>query len=336
MDVATSHPTTHTTTIPPLNLPPPPFPTPVTIGASETTEEPTTWGKALHGKGQKKVLWGEKVITKVPDLFEPLCILYPFGICGPLKKRGRSLNRFSLAPNFFWDENDPAADPPMDTTASLAGPSSAGPQRAGKRPRATMEDVEDEDDRWTQDFPSKSRAGAILEECSTQFEKIRQKQKEGGEAPWYPFESEDEWELGRWLMTSGLSQTKTDDYLKLKAVREGINPSFHNNGAFLQRIDALPDGPGWDPLECIKELLGNPAFTKQRYEPCRIFKGKDENGEDINQEHSEMWTAEWWWKIQLLFFAGTTFFQPRSTVHPGNAFTHDTPLDAAPVWDSGQ
>ncbi|KAJ7845019.1 hypothetical protein B0H14DRAFT_2182041, partial [Mycena olivaceomarginata] len=132
----------------------------------------------------------------------------------------------------------------------------------------------------------------------TQFEKLRDKQKNKGHAPWEPFESEDEWELARWLMTSGLSN-KTDEYLKLKTVREGINPSFHNSRAFLKRIDALEDGPKWtcypfelvgdeldadgnpkteiveiwcrDPVECVRELVGNAAFTKQAYAPYRIF-----------------------------------------------------------------
>ncbi|KAJ7689553.1 hypothetical protein B0H17DRAFT_872490, partial [Mycena rosella] len=126
----------------------------------------------------------------------------------------------------------------------------------------------------------------------TFFETLREQQRDAGRAPWYPFESEDQWELARWLMTSGLSQKKTDSYLKLKtvrtSVREGINPSFHNNRAFLKHIDALPEGPQWfchpfelkgdevdadgqpkteivelwhrDPLECIQELLGNPSF----------------------------------------------------------------------------
>ncbi|KAJ7762799.1 hypothetical protein DFH07DRAFT_867460 [Mycena maculata] len=226
-------------------------------------------------------------------------------------------------------EDGVSADPPSDT----AVPSPEIP-RPTKRPRATVEEIPDEDERWTQDFPEEFQAGAVLEECKTQFEKLRQEQKDHGENPWHPFESEDEWELARWLMNSGLSQSKTDDYLKLKVVREGINPSFHNNRAFLQRIDSLPDGPRWrchpftlkgdevdadgkaktetvemwyrNPLECIRELLGNPSFTKQCYEPSRIFKAQDENGEGINREYNEMWTADWWWNIQELLPKGAT------------------------------
>lgn len=124
-----------------------------------------------------------------------------------------------------------------------------------------MEEVEDEDARWVQDFPDKVQAGAAFGPCETQFEECRRQQKGEGHEPWYPFQSEEEWELARWLMTSGLSQSKTDDFLKLKSVRafkkilkaqlidpqvrEGIKPAFHNNRAFLKHVDALPEGPGW-------------------------------------------------------------------------------------------
>ncbi|KAJ6616697.1 hypothetical protein B0H10DRAFT_2389376 [Mycena sp. CBHHK59/15] len=185
-----------------------------------------------------------------------------------------------------------------------------------------QKEVEDEDDRWTQEFPAELAAGAVLAECQTQFERLQQKQKQENGAPWAPFETEEEWELARWLMTSGLSQGKTDNFLKLKAVWEGINPSFHNNCSFLQRIDALLEGSQWfchtfelkgdeidadgnpkteivemwhrDPLECVRELLGNPSFLGQAYEPRRVFK----NSDGTNREYSEMCTADWWWYIQ--------------------------------------
>jgi hypothetical protein len=79
--------------------------------------------------------------------------------------------------------------------------------------------------------------------------------------------------------------------------------SFQNNRAFLKFVDALPEGPQWychafelvgdeldadqqpkketvemwyrDPVECVRELLGNPSFkTKQGYRPIRIYKNK--------------------------------------------------------------
>ncbi|KAJ6456801.1 hypothetical protein C8R47DRAFT_996166 [Mycena vitilis] len=229
------------------------------------------------------------------------------------------------------DSEDDVVDPPR--VNSLNQPSIPQEDNSKKRRRATVEEVEDEDARWFQPFPEARAAGAILAECQTQFEKLREDQKSKGQAPWSPFESEDEWELARWLMTSGISQKKTDAYLNLKTVREGSNPSFHNNRAFLQRIDALPEGPKWrcypfelvgdelnadgeakkeivemwcrDPVECVRELVGNPAFTEQVYEPCRIFK-KRVDGKYSNREFNEMWTADWWWDIQELLPVGAT------------------------------
>ncbi|KAJ7207810.1 hypothetical protein B0H12DRAFT_1034405 [Mycena haematopus] len=60
-----------------------------------------------------------------------------------------------------------------------------------------------------------------------------------------------------------------------------------------------------DPIEIVKELLANPSFVKQGYKPIRIFKHLHK-GRYSNQEFSEMWTAEWWWKLQELLPEGAT------------------------------
>jgi Plavaka transposase len=87
-------------------------------------------------------------------------------------------------------------------------------------------------------------------------------------------------------------------YLQIK---DGADPAFHNVRVLLKQIDALPDGPNWtctsfqikgdlfgtdralktedvelwhrDPVECVKELMGNPAFKgKQFYTPKRVYR----------------------------------------------------------------
>jgi hypothetical protein len=96
----------------------------------------------------------------------------------------------------------------------------------------------------------------------------------------------------------------------------------------LEKIDALPDVPGWtcevfeitgdqvdardarserklteevelwrrDPVECIKELIGNPAFQKHmRFEPERVFT----DAKRTNEKFDNMWTCEWWWDLQV-------------------------------------
>ena len=100
--------------------------------------------------------------------------------------------------------------------------------------------------------------------------------------------------------------------------------SFRNKNELLKKVKGLPKGPGWkcemlttkgdvvdkkgkprveklelwkrDPIECIKDLMANPLFSKHmRYAPERLY--EDEAGE--KPIFSEMWTGEWWEKIQV-------------------------------------
>ncbi|KAJ7193749.1 hypothetical protein GGX14DRAFT_378748 [Mycena pura] len=206
----------------------------------------------------------------------------------------------------------------------IAGSGAAPALAAGKRQRATVEEV-DEDDRWTCDYPEKREAGKQGAPCKSQYQQRLDEQTAAGREPWYPFASKAEWEFGRWLMTCGVSQSKIEELLKLDAIKP-MNLSFHNTRAFLQRIDAIPAGPEWichpfqltgdekddkeefkheivelwyrDPVECVRELLGNPMLANQGYEPCRVFRAMDNAGNLLNQEYSEMWTADWWWETQ--------------------------------------
>lgn len=50
-----------------------------------------------------------------------------------------------------------------------------------------------------------------------------------------------------------------------------------------------------DPVECIRELFGNPAFeTNLYYEPYKVY--RDEGC--MNREYSDLWTGDWWWNLQ--------------------------------------
>ncbi|KAL1751665.1 hypothetical protein FB107DRAFT_221536 [Schizophyllum commune] len=188
---------------------------------------------------------------------------------------------------------------------------------------------------FVEEYPDK-KAGAPCrrEQEQTVFEKIRQRQEELGLPAWGNFASMGEWEQAEWLMTSGLSHTKIDRYLKLSSVRD-MHMSFKNKRKFLMYIDALPCGPEWtcdekvvrgnkmgadgvfleevlelwrrDPVDCIRELIGNPAFKgKTVYSPQRIFRSKDTAGNGLNREYSEMWTADWWWDLQKQLPIGST------------------------------
>lgn len=105
---------------------------------------------------------------------------------------------------------------------------------------------------------------------------------------------------------------------------ERVGLSFHNTYSFLKKIDQLPTGPDWvceivkvsgdveaedgetlgeelelwhrNPMECIQELIGNPAFKdKIVFEPGQFF--TDEGC--TNRIIDEAWTADWWWKAHV-------------------------------------
>ncbi|KAF7336496.1 hypothetical protein MSAN_02304300 [Mycena sanguinolenta] len=211
------------------------------------------------------------------------------------------------------DDDEPTINPPIPENPPNSA--STANNNARKRPRATVEDVEDEDERWVQPFPEEFKAGARYGHCKTSFQKLREAQEEKGHAPWEPFDSKDIWELGHWLMTSGLSGKKIDAYLQLKTVREGSKPSFHNNRKFLQYIDALPDGPQWDcyPFEIVGDELDMDGKRKTEIVEmwCRdpvecVRELSFKAGQYSNREFHEMWTGVWWWEIQLLLPVGST------------------------------
>jgi hypothetical protein len=122
------------------------------------------------------------------------------------------------------DENAPFmdADPPLPPLPSVE--SDAETEANVMQPqchRAEMEELFDEEEeeglRWVEDFPT--AAGERKGQCESAFQKHRNAQQAAGDAPWAPFESQKEWELARWLMTSGVSKKKIDTFLKLESVR---------------------------------------------------------------------------------------------------------------------
>ena len=104
-------------------------------------------------------------------------------------------------------------------------------------------------------------------------------------------------------------------------IRKRAQLSFKNKKSFFKKVDTLPTGTPWicdivsvtgdlvgpngqslteeleiwrrDPVECIEELIGNPAFEPfMSYAPVRVTKGGD-------RYYSEMNTCEWWWDTQV-------------------------------------
>ena len=54
-----------------------------------------------------------------------------------------------------------------------------------------------------------------------------------------------------------------------------------------------------DPIECIRELIGNPAFRDYlAYAPERVYTNQDAT----IRRYDEMWTADWWWNLQVCYY----------------------------------
>ena len=57
-----------------------------------------------------------------------------------------------------------------------------------------------------------------------------------------------------------------------------------------------------DPVAIVQELIGNPAFRDCiAYSPERVY----EDEERLERVIDEMWTADWWWALQVRELAVT-------------------------------
>ncbi|KAI1782800.1 hypothetical protein LXA43DRAFT_1103400 [Ganoderma leucocontextum] len=189
-----------------------------------------------------------------------------------------------------------------------------------KRRRVTIEEVEDDNDdqSWTHEkFPGP--VATTHGEGVTVFSDLLTEQKSMREDPYSPFRDSKEWGLVKWLMRR-TTQTGADEYLKLEITREVTKPSFKNKESLLKKVDKLAVGPLWhcdivevtgdlpgpkgeplteemdlwrrDPVACVADLIGNPAFRDFIvYEPVRVKR-------DGQRYYSEMSTGDWWWNMQ--------------------------------------
>ncbi|KAF7290282.1 hypothetical protein MIND_01342200 [Mycena indigotica] len=235
----------------------------------------------------------------------------------------------------------PSVPSPSFDHPVLEGPRSPSPRSP------TVEEVDDDttndpistyDPQYLhrQSYPAERKAGERQWRDKTPFEEWRDQREAKGEDACSPFPSLDDWDVARWLVRSGLSQGSIDEFLHLKNVQGKLDPPFATSRAFFKHIDALPTGPQWmctpmtvtgdemdgngerkvevvelwhrNPLQCIAELLGNPAFKEdQTFKPMRLFRTRDTlTGELKNQEYDEMWTGTWWWDTQDLLEDGAT------------------------------
>ncbi|KAF7971172.1 hypothetical protein HWV62_21918 [Athelia sp. TMB] len=131
------------------------------------------------------------------------------------------------------------------------------------------------------------------------------------------------WELGSWLLRSGLSMRLIDDFLRLQKIKE-LSMSYHNAKELRNRAEMLPEGPQWkckpwkvtthptkrpinlfyrDSIDCIRALFRNPLFSDaMHYTPFREFK----TAERIVRVYEEWMSANAAWNIQDKLPEGAT------------------------------
>ena len=73
---------------------------------------------------------------------------------------------------------------------------------------------------WVGEYPEEAHIAAVLRHASTIFEELRDQRENTGLTNYAPFENCEEWELAKWLITSGLSQEAINEYLTLPIVRQ--------------------------------------------------------------------------------------------------------------------
>ncbi|KAJ6571013.1 hypothetical protein DFH09DRAFT_1246876 [Mycena vulgaris] len=108
---------------------------------------------------------------------------------------------------------------------------------------------------------------------------------------YYPFATEEEWELVSWLTRANLSMAATNEFLKLRLVKK-LSLSFSTSKDLRSRVEILPQGPQWqskrwetvfpvkrpltlfyrDPVQLLQSLLQNPLVQDYiHYTPFRLY-----------------------------------------------------------------
>lgn len=128
----------------------------------------------------------------------------------------------------------PSNTPPPTATGDLPSPdiphneipdhpAEGPPPPARRHPPVTIEDVEDEEPPYAapkvviDHYP---HAGSTYPgEYLTSWEAKLATDRNANTPPWSPFTSTDDWDVAKWLTTSGVSQSEMNKFLKLMKVR---------------------------------------------------------------------------------------------------------------------
>ncbi|KAG9107022.1 hypothetical protein FRC07_008704, partial [Ceratobasidium sp. 392] len=173
--------------------------------------------------------------------------------------------------------------------------------------------------------------GTPLRRCKPMLEKIFRDRVANGRSPDWPFADYLEFEFVKWMVVNDISQTARDKLIKLP-IMERCGLSFASNYSLNKLLDKLPSaGPRWtriqrtitgtlkdangknlkeeieiwvrDIVEVVRELIGNTTYGKKLvFVPQRVTI----NGDPSRRKIDEMWTADWWMRIQQKLPPGST------------------------------
>ncbi|KAI0070398.1 hypothetical protein K474DRAFT_1713361 [Panus rudis PR-1116 ss-1] len=197
-----------------------------------------------------------------------------------------------------WDMNDAASIIPMSAIdpAALADLQEQGSEQADYAQSTTGDLDVPQSARFVESYPR--LVPDTFGEGLTQFEQWKMDGEVAGTSPWAPFESEEEWDLVRW-MGENLGHNQIEAFLKLRTIQK-CDLSVGSSYTFFKNVDKLPSSQRWmydeitvvgdrigedqklmtervelwrrDPLECVRELIGNPDFrNSMSYAPEKIF-----------------------------------------------------------------
>ena len=142
--------------------------------------------------------------------------------------------------------------------------------------------------------------------------------------------------MTEWLINDGPSQSAHNCLLKVLQVstiislniftynlniyqsQKDLGLSYHNMETLKRKISNLPKQGEWqtctmalsedpgvqhqiyyqNPIDVIKSLWSNPTYANQMvFAPQKVWISSDKT----SRLYNEMWTGDWWWKIQVLF-----------------------------------
>ncbi|KAI0070727.1 hypothetical protein K474DRAFT_1738436 [Panus rudis PR-1116 ss-1] len=227
--------------------------------------------------------------------------------------------------------DDPDVVVPTSTVAGNGAPESTDEVEQATGHANVDSDPEDRDSAqfvFTEAYPRKARE--VLGEGRTRFERWREElQGAGPEARYFPFDGEKEWELADWLHRSA-GHNRIEEFLKLPIIKD-CDLSVSSKYKFFQAVDELPVTNQWvcdqidiegnrigeddkpmretvdlwrrDPVECVRELIGNPAYREaMAYTPERLYSDEHMGSRIFNEMH----TSDWWWETQAALPEGAT------------------------------